>query len=85
MRHADKLKQADFDRAQKEDYEGSARHGRAASPCSLSFPVEIRKAAAFPASSMGVFSPTSTHKPDANRPVPGKKEEMCHSGGGVGK
>lgn len=85
VRHADKLKQADFDRAQKEGCEGSARHGRAASPCSLSFPVEIRKVAAFPASSMGVFSPTSTHKPDANRPVPGKKEEMCHSGGRVGK
>lgn len=79
VRHTDKLKQADFDRAQKEDCEGSARRGRAASPCSLSFPVEIRKAAAFPASSTGVFSPTSTHK------VPGKEEEICHTGVGWGR
>lgn len=82
VRHTDKLKQADFNRAQKEACEGSARRGRAASPCSLSFPVEIRKAAAFPASSMGVFSPSSSHKHDANGPAPGEEEEICHTGGG---
>lgn len=84
VRHTDKLKQAHFNRAQKEGCEGSARRGRAASPCSLSFPVEIRKAAAFPAPSMWVFSPRSTHKPNANKLFPGKEEEICHTGGGWG-
>lgn len=56
VRHSDKLKQADFDRAQKEACEGSARHGRAASPRSLSFPVEIRKVVAFQLPARG-FSP----------------------------
>lgn len=63
VRHTDKLKQADFDRAQKEDSGGSARHGRAASPCSPPFPVEIRKVAAFPDPGMGVFFPIGTHQP----------------------
>lgn len=82
VRHTDKLKQAHFNRAQKEGCEGSARRGRAASPCSLSFPEEIRKAAAFPASSTGAFSP-STHKPNANKLFPGKEEEICHTGDGI--
>lgn len=63
VRHTDKLKQADFDRAQKEDGGGSARHGRAASPRSPPFPVEIGKVATFPAPGMGVFFPISTHWP----------------------
>lgn len=62
VRHPDKLKQADFDRAQKEDGGGSARRRRAASPSSLPFPVEIREVAAFPAPGMGVFSPVGTHQ-----------------------
>ena len=63
VRHTDKLKQADFDRAQKENGGGSARRGRAASPRSPPFPVEIGKVAAFPAPGVGVFFPIVTHQP----------------------
>lgn len=55
VRHADKLKQADFDRAQKENSGGSARHRRTVSPCSPPFPVEIREGHCFPSSRHGDF------------------------------
>lgn len=58
VRHADKLKQAHFNRAQKEDGGGFARHTRAASPRPLSFAVEMGKASAFPAPDVGIFSPS---------------------------
>lgn len=85
VRHADKLKQADFDGAQKELCEGSARRGRAASPRSLSFPLEIRKAAALPSSRMGHFPEFSPHQHPMPTNLPGKEEGICHTGGGVGK
>lgn len=85
VRHTDKLKQADFDRAQKEDDGGSARHGKAASPCSPPFSMEIGKVAAFPASGIGGFFPLSTHQPAVKEPVLGMEQETHPAGGGVGR
>lgn len=85
VRHTDKLKQADFHRAQKEDGGESARSRRAASPCSPPFPVEIGKVAAFPDLGMEIFFPIGTHQPQHKDPVPGKEEDTCPTDGGVGR